>query len=166
MLLRKPETANVQAIIAIHGQRECPVDVANAPHSLVLQFDDIEAPDLDDPLSAARLRLRQRDAAEIGLTLTPPATDHAESIIGFARSIALLDGVLLCQCQGGISRSPAAALLCLAAWTEPGGERYCVERLLAIRPSAVPHYDVVAFGDELLQRRGKLVEALQRARPY
>lgn len=58
------------------------------------------------------------------------------------------------------------ALLCLATWTGPGCEKYCVEHLLYIRPAAVPHLDLVTFGDELLQRRGKLVQAIQDARPY
>ena len=166
MLLRKSHTADVLAIIAIHGQREYPVETSEVPYSLVLQFDDTEAPSRTDPIHASRIRLRQREAAEIGLTLTPPTVEHAKSVIDFAHSIRRMDGTLLCQCQGGVSRSPAAALLCLATWTSPGREQYCVKQVLSVRPSAVPHADLVTFGDELLHRDGRLVEALQRAQPY
>lgn len=162
MLLRKPSTVDVRAIIAIHGQREYPVEVDGVSHSLVIQFDDTEVPSATDPIEAYAVRSRQRKAADVGLTLTPPTLDHARSIIAFARCISEMAGVLLCQCQGGISRSPAAALLCLATWTGPGRERYCVERLLSIRPSAVPHRDLVAFGDEVLQREGRLTAAVHR----
>ncbi len=163
MLLRKPGTLDIQAIIAIHGQREYPVETDCVAHRLVLRFDDVEAPDPKDPLHAARIRLRQREAAEVGLAPTPPTADHARSIIEFARSIRDLDGVLLCQCLGGVSRSPAAALLCLATWTGPGHEQVCVEHLLTVRPCAVPHRDLVAFGDEMLGRGGRLVEAVRHA---
>jgi predicted protein tyrosine phosphatase len=166
MLLRQPETANVQAVLSIHGQHEHPLDAPGVSARLLLQFDDAESGNRGDSLDAARMRWRQRDAAEIGLTLNPPTVDHARSIIEFARSIQTLDGALLCQCAGGISRSPAAALLCLAAWTGPGHEDTCVERLLAIRPSAVPHAGLVEFGDQILGRGGALAAALCRARPY
>lgn len=163
MLLRKSDSADIRAIIAIHGQREYPVNLEGVPHSLVLQFDDTEAPNESDPIEASRLRLRQREAAEIGITLTPPTMDHAQRIIEFARAIHTIEGTLLCHCQGGISRSPAAALLCLATWTGPGRERDCVRQLLSARPCAAPHPDLVRFGDKLLLRNGALVDELQRA---
>lgn len=163
MLLRKPGSVNVQAIIAIHGQREFPVETNSVSHSLILRVDDTEAPSTTDLLQASRVRWRQRQAAEVGLTLVPPTIDDARSIIDFAQSIRQMDGVLLCQCQGGVSRSAAAALLCLGAWTGPGHEKYCVERLLHVRPCASPHPDLVAFGDSLLGRKGQLLQAANRA---
>jgi predicted protein tyrosine phosphatase len=58
--------------------------------------------------------------------------------------------------------SEAAALLCLVTWTGPGHEEYCVRHLLSLRPCAIPHPDLVSFGDELLQRRGVLIKAMER----
>ena len=162
-LLRNPSDTRIGAIIAIIGQREYAVDVSSTPHHLILDFDDTEVPDADDPLQAARLGIRQREAAAIGLRLTPPTPEHARRIIDFAETLRDLDGVLLCHCLGGVSRSPAAALLCLAAWTGPGHEEYCARHLLSIRPCAQPHPDLVSFGDELLNREGALIEALRRS---
>lgn len=162
MLLRRHESAgDVRAILAIHGRREFPVETDGVPHSLVLRFDDTEAPSATDPLHAARVRIRQRDAADNGLILVPPTLDHARAIIQFAQALRDLDGILLCHCMAGVSRSTAAALLCLATWTGPGRERYCIEHVLAVRPCAVPHADLVAFGDQLLQRDGNLMEAVR-----
>lgn len=165
MLLKKPESADVQAIIAIHGQFEFPVESDAVSRILVLRFDDSEAQSATDPIEAARIRLRQREAAKSGRAPMPPTADDARSIIEFAESIRQMDGTLLCQCRAGISRSPAAALLCLATWTGPGRESECVGHLLSIRPSAVPHLDLVAFGDEELDRHGRLVEELRQRRP-
>jgi len=161
MYIRGPSAADVNAIISIYGQREYPLDVEGLAHALILRFDDTEAPNEDDPIHAYQIRLRQRKAAEIGLELIPPTLDHARSIIEFARSISSLEGTLLCQCHAGISRSPAAALLCLATWTRPGQEQACVARIRAARPAAVPHHDLVAFGDRLLQRNGNLLASIE-----
>lgn len=116
MLFRNPGHPRIDALIAIKGQREYAVDVPDIPHSLILDFDDCEAPSTTDPMHASQIRLRQREAAEIGLRLCPPTMDHARQIIEFAQSIRDVEGTLLCHCLGGVSRSPAAALLCLACW--------------------------------------------------
>jgi predicted protein tyrosine phosphatase len=163
MFMRDPEWGNTEAVIAIHSQREYPLEADGVPHRLVLEFDDCEAPSRTDLLQAARIRLRRKQSEEYGLRLTYPTIEHAKTIIDFAESIRALRGTVLCQCQGGISRSPAAALLCLATWTGPGWEEYCVRQLLTVRPCASPHPDLTAFGDELLGRHGRLIEALESA---
>lgn len=163
MLLRNPGSVRVDAIISIAGQREHHVDVGTVPHKLLLRFDDTEAPDPNDPLSEARLSYRRREAAAVGLDLSPPTRDDAERIVEFADLITGMDGSLLCHCQAGVSRSPAAALLCLAAWTGPGNESFCLQHLLQVRPCAMPHADLIRFGDEILRRDGALVEALRKS---
>jgi predicted protein tyrosine phosphatase len=159
MLVRKG-VASLGALITIHGQREYPIEVPGLSAHLGLEFDDTVAPSPTDPIQAASVRMRHRQAAEIGLNLRPPTVEDAASIIEFAGAIRDTQGSLLCQCQAGISRSPAAALLCLATWTEPGQESHCVQHLLSVRPSAVPHSDLVAFGDTVLGRGGLLCDAL------
>ncbi len=160
MVLKTPRAKQVKAIIAIHGHREHPVETAGVPHCLILEFDDTESSQEGDLLDTARTLHRQRQAAESGLSLTPPTLEHARSIIDFAHSIRNMGGLLLCHCLGGVSRSPAAALLCLATWMGSGNERGCVERLLEIRACALPHRDLVRYGDTLLHRDGRLITAL------
>lgn len=164
MLLRKPGSLPVSAILSIRGQREHAVDPPDRVPHLVLQFDDA-MPAPDDPLEASRARLRQRDAADVGLILQPPTIDHARRIIEFGEIHRNAPGPILFQCLAGISRSPAAALICLATWTGPGSEIDCVRVLLRQRPSALPHRGLVAFADDALGRDGALVSALAELRP-
>ena len=165
MLLDSASSTGVTAVLAIHGCGE-PV-VQPPPHVTlhVLRFDDWPALDDDDPIQAARIRMRMRWAADNGRTIVLPTRDHAADIIEFARTQSAAGGTLLCHCQAGISRSTAAALLCLATWTGPGHEMACVRRLLAIRPHALPHTDLVRFGDELLERDGALTAAARTIDP-
>jgi len=163
MLLRRPNAAGIGAVISIHGKREFPVEAA-IPHRLVLRFDDEDVPDPTDPVSVYRSYLRLKWAAANGLELRPPTVDDARSIIEFAETIRHIDGMVLCQCAAGMSRSTAAALLCLSVWTGEGREQYCVEELLRVRRGAVPHRDLVRLGDALLGRGGRLLEALRRVR--
>jgi len=162
MYLSRRDADPIGAIIAIHGQRELPVETGHVSRCLVLQFDDIEPPYRDDSLAAARFSVRQREAAAIGLSMNPPTESHVKAIIEFARDIRLMEGALLCQCQAGISRSPAAALVCIAEWLGPGNERTCVESLRTLRPAAMPHRGLVIMGDRLLGRNGQLLHAMQR----
>ncbi len=179
MLLRNGDT-KIAAIITIAGEREFAVATDGTDPILRLHFDDVEVPDPSDPLSAARAQLRQREEAKPAFwpvqycriddervtrgapPHAPPTPDDAQRIIDFARSLDETDGVILCQCHAGISRSPAVALLCLATWAGPAHEDACVQRLKAIRPCAVPHRGLVRFGDERLGRGGALIAALDR----
>lgn len=161
MFLRGARAAEVSALIAIHGQREFAAECSASIPKLVLRFDDTATPDTTNPIEVARFRVRQREAAEIGLRLTPPTIEYARAIVSFASSIQRLEGALLCHCLAGISRSPAAALLCLAAWSGPGRERECFDRVQRARPAAIPHPDLVRFGDEVLGREGRLISAIQ-----
>src|SRR5262245_39343860 len=138
MLLRNPGEVRIGAVISIAGQREYAVEVGSVPH-LILSFDDTEAPNPNDPLQAARLGIRTRDAAAIGLKLIPPSREDAQRIIDFSNSIREISGVLLCHCLGGVSRSAAAALICLATWTGAGHEDYCFSKLIEARACALPH---------------------------
>lgn len=157
MLLRTRAT-EIGALISIRGQREPPLH-HSIPNCLELTFDDIDFP--TDPLARAQIELRWKLDAENGITHSPPTRDHAAAIIDFAQRHAELSGAMLCQCSAGISRSPAAALLCLATWTAPGDEAQCIQILRQIRPAATPNRVLLRFGDELLGRSGELIAACQ-----
>jgi predicted protein tyrosine phosphatase len=96
--------------------------------------------------------------------MVAPNMDDARAIIEFAHATRHVDGTVLFSCQGGVSRSAAAAMICLAAWTGKGREEYCAEMLLRVRPCASPNRSLIRFGDELLQRDGRLICAVRSAR--
>jgi hypothetical protein len=61
-LVNNPGGARIAALLCIHGPREFAVEAPAVPVRKVLRFDDTEAPDPEDPLSAAMFRFRQRRA--------------------------------------------------------------------------------------------------------
>jgi predicted protein tyrosine phosphatase len=163
MFLKRDPAPDLVGLISIHGRREFGVE-AQVPRRLDLTFDDIEVPDPQDVWSLQRALSRKRWDAQNGLELLPPTASDAASIIEFARSARGTGGILLCHCGGGMSRAPAAALICLAAWSGPGTEAECVESIARLRRGAVPHAGLVRFADGLLGLGGMLVDALSGRR--
>lgn len=163
-MLMKSRPGGIKIVISICGQSEPPLEIESIPHRLVLHFDDTELVDTTDPLSAHQAWIRRKWAAETGRELRAPNMEDAKAIVEFARQAKDTDGTVLCCCQAGISRSPAAALLCLAAWMGKGHEDTCIDELLRVRPSAMPLLSLVRFGDALLGFDGELVRCVLEAR--
>lgn len=163
MFLRGTPTPNVTGIISIHGGREFGVE-AEVPRRLDLAFDDVEIAAPDDMIAMQRAMSRKRWSEQNGLTEVAPVSADAAAIIEFAEHARGVEGVMLCHCAGGISRAPAAALICLSVWRGPGSEAKCVADVLKLRHGAMPHVGLVRFADELLGRGKKLVVSLAAAR--
>lgn len=162
MLLRATPAPNIGAIISIHGVHEFGVE-ADIARRLDLSFDDVDVPIPGDVVSLQRAHARKRWAAQNGLIEVPPGADDAAAVIKFAESIRDVDGIVLCHCGGGMSRAPAAALICLAVWRGEGCESACADEIKRVRPSARPHFGLITFADELLGRNGKLIRAVAGA---
>ena len=163
MFLRGSPTPNVAAIISIHGAREFGVE-AEVAHRLDLTFDDAEVAAAHDVTAIQRAMSRKRWLEQNGLREVAPVVADVMSIIKLAEEVRRVDGVLLCHCGGGMSRAPAAALICLAVWRGAGFEKESVSEILRLRRGAVPHVGMIRFADELLGRDGKLVTALVAGR--
>ena len=71
---------------------------------------------------------------------------------------------LLIHCWAGISRSSAAAYA-IACDRNPGFERDIAIELRRRSPSATPNRLMVRLADDLLQRDGRMVEAIDGDRP-
>ena len=163
MFLRGPAAPNVTAVVSIHGLREFGVE-STTRHRLDLAFDDVEVPTPGDVEAALRAWGRRRWAEQNGLTEVPPTPADAAAIVRFAEDVRDAGGVLLCHCGGGMSRAPAAALICLAVWRDVGAEAECVRAVRAVRRGAVPHAGLVRLAAELLGRGGRLVQAVAEVR--
>jgi predicted protein tyrosine phosphatase len=83
-------------------------------------------------------------------------------IIRLAETLGSNGGRVLIHCEAGVSRSTATALIMYGCWLGPGREREAMARVVAQRPVAVPNRRMVEIADRLLQRGGRLVEALGR----
>jgi len=159
MFLRGSRGGEVAGVISIHGAREFGVEWAGKVR-LDLSFDDVEMA-AGDVRALQRALSRKRWAERNGLVEVGPDRANVEAIVRFAEAARDLEGAVLCHCGGGMSRAPAAALICLAVWLGEGMEELAAAEMRAVRPAAVPHEGLVRMGDEVLGRRGKLVGAVR-----
>lgn len=161
MLLRRPKGLAIDAVISIHGQREFGVE-AEGVERLDLVFDDVSIDRRDHPDAVRKQADRRRLEEKTGLRQSPPTAEHVGQIIAFAEAIRDRSQLLLCHCGAGISRSPAAGLICLAVWHGAGSEEDCVKLVSKLRPCAMPHRGMIALADEQLARKGELMGWVDR----
>jgi predicted protein tyrosine phosphatase len=121
------------------------------------EWPDPEAFQAFDPHFRAIMRFH--DAIEPGSDILLPQRGDVEAILTFGRDAAEAGGLLV-HCHAGISRSTAATLMILAQAHPDEGEDELADRLLQTRPQAWPNSRMIAFADELLDRRGRLMAAI------
>ena len=93
-----------------------------------------------------------------GHVLAMPA--HVDRLVAFARSWDRASPLVF-HCWAGISRSTAAAYICACALA-PGRDEADIARALRLAsPTATPNARLVALADDLLGRRGRMVEAIR-----
>jgi predicted protein tyrosine phosphatase len=105
------------------------------------------------------VQLAFHDIAEPRPGLTAPDRDMMQAVLDFGRNRGE-PRTLLIHCWAGISRSSAAAYA-IACDRNPGFERDIAVELRRRAPSATPNRLMVRLADELLQRDGQMVEAIE-----
>ena len=95
--------------------------------------------------------------AQDGLIL--PGEEHVERLIAFAESWHRNQQMVV-HCYAGISRSTAAAFITLCVARPERNEADIARRLRAASPYATPNARIVALADDLLDRRGRMVDAI------
>lgn len=119
-------------------------------------FDD------DNPL---HLRLEFHDVLSAktrqlaGRTIQPPTREHIRTLLDEAPVLRTTD-LLYCHCNAGISRAPATAFILRCHYRGPGDEREQLDAVLEDRPQASPNRLMVEYADDLLERDGAMVDAL------
>jgi predicted protein tyrosine phosphatase len=113
-----------------------------------------------------RLTLRFDDVIEPGPRHLPPEPHHIEALLEFGKGLAAaIDdplGHLLVHCHAGISRSTASMTILLAEARPETAEDTIFEHIREIRPQAWPNSRMIGMADALLNREGRLVQALRR----
>jgi predicted protein tyrosine phosphatase len=104
------------------------------------------------------VRLAFHDIIEPMPGLTPPDRDIMQAILDFGRN-SERQRALLIHCWAGISRSSAAAFA-IACDRNPGFERDIAAELRRRAPSATPNRLMIRLADDLLERNGRMVEAI------
>jgi predicted protein tyrosine phosphatase len=100
------------------------------------------------------------DIAEAQDGMTLPGEAHVRDLLGFARRWDRA-APLVVHCYAGISRSTASAYIIAAALAPERDEEELAQTLRRLSPSATPNPRLVAVADILLQRNGRMVEAIK-----
>jgi predicted protein tyrosine phosphatase len=89
-----------------------------------------------------------------------PATEHIEQLLVFVRAWGR-ESPLVFHCWAGISRSTAAAYIAACALAPERDETTIATSLRDASPSATPNARFVALADDILNRRGRMVDAIR-----
>ena len=110
-----------------------------------------------------RLRLEFEDVLE---GESGPSAQDVAKLVRFAHRVDPSRGSVVVHCQGGISRSTAAAAIVLAVLLGPGHEGYAFDEVFRQRPQALPNGRMLELADTMLDNRGALArEAKRWSRP-
>ncbi|KQV63909.1 tyrosine phosphatase family protein [Rhizobium sp. Root1220] len=91
--------------------------------------------------------------------LVAPDDNHVRQIIDFARAWDQ-SAPLLIHCWMGVSRSPAAAMIAALSLFPDQDDTALARRLRAVSPFATPNARLVQIGDDVLGRKGRLIDAV------
>lgn len=90
-----------------------------------------------------------------------PEAHHIERLLTFVR-VWDQEHPLVFHCFAGISRSTAAAYISACALMPGQDEIALAQALRRASPSATPNPRLVALADDVLNRRGRMVDAISR----
>lgn len=106
------------------------------------------------------LKLAMNDISETRDGLVLPSDDHVSRLLKFL-SLWDMRSPLMIHCWAGVSRSTAGTFIALCHLNETMSEEEIALKLREASPTATPNLKLVALGDELLGRSGRMVEAVK-----
>jgi predicted protein tyrosine phosphatase len=131
------------------------------PSHMVTLLDPASMIETPAGLAAQRhLRVGVNDIAEPMEGLVLPGERVVTDLIAFARDWDE-SAPMLIHCWAGISRSTAAAFTIACERSAPGKEAAIARALREAAPHAYPNRRIVALADDLLGRRGRMVDAVE-----
>ena len=135
------------------------------PSHLITLLDPADHMPTPEGIAALRhLRLGMNDIVHGAAEQTAPDEQHVREIIAFAQSWDRTRPMLI-HCWAGISRSTATAFTVACMLNARGREERIATALRAASPFAYPNLRIVALADNLLDRDGRMVEAIDRMGP-
>jgi predicted protein tyrosine phosphatase len=111
-------------------------------------------------LPERHLFLAVNDIVEPIEGLIPPQAEHVERLLDFVREWDRREPMVI-HCFAGISRSTAAAFIAVCALAENRDEFEVARALRKASACAYPNRLLVRIGDEILGRKGRMVEAIE-----
>lgn len=132
---------------------------------LVTLIDPGTIPETPSSIETGRhLRIGVHDIDEALPGLIAPTQSHVGELLAFAAEWEAHEPLLI-HCWAGISRSTAAAFITACAIAPAALEALIARRLRAASPTATPNRRLVALADDLLNRRGRMVDAISAIGP-
>jgi predicted protein tyrosine phosphatase len=110
------------------------------------------------------LKMLVADISEPQEGMIIPGADHMQEVIAFGERWWRESGgqkPLLVHCHAGISRSTASALAIACALMPGAREADLARNVRTLSPSAQPNRLMIAHADELLNREGRLIDAVE-----
>lgn len=132
-----PDVGNVISICDVGTDPK--VDFGDHRFVLSLRFDDFENP---KPLNAPRQK-------------------HIQEVIDAFDTIQERGGTTLVHCHGGVCRSTATAFVLKAMELGLGHEEEAATWVMDTFPEAVPNLLICSLADDLLERDGRLLKAME-----
>jgi predicted protein tyrosine phosphatase len=159
--LRVPRIMSPEAIyVAPLSLVATTIDDVRVSHLVTLINGDTLVPTPPSIGPDRHLRLDMNDICEPSAGLVLPCEEHVADLVQFA-----LDwdrkAPLLIHCWAGISRSTAAAFITLCALNPQADEFGLARALRQASATAYPNRRLVALGDEVLSRSGRMIQAVE-----
>jgi len=123
----------------------------NRKHHLTLACHDVDS---------SREAL-QREARMPGSTCVAPTKAMVKQALEFGKKLPRNHFIVI-NCGYGISRSTAIAFALLCQSRPKVSETALLQEIIKLRPEASPNALIVKFADELLQRDGRMIRAVQK----
>jgi predicted protein tyrosine phosphatase len=136
--VKKTGARHVVTLLGVDDQLERPAEVSAQNH-LFLRMHDI-----NEPLEGHVV----------------PHAEHVASLIAFVRGWDR-GTPLVVHCWAGISRSTAAAFVVACTLNPERDERDIAWAIRRASPTATPNLRIVTLADEILEREGRMVAAIE-----
>ena len=126
--------------------------------SLLAAGTDVTRPASIMPENHLHLVMHDIAVAQEGMTM--PGEEHVRALLDFAYRWDRAKPLVV-HCYAGVSRSTAAAYITLCALKPERDEAEIAQRMRAASRFAFPNPRIVAIGDEILGRNGRMVAAVK-----
>lgn len=136
------------------------VEKTGANHLVTLINADTPVPTPQGIAADRHLFLGFNDIVDAVEGLTPPAEVHVVRLLDFVRGWDR-EAPLVIHCWAGISRSTAGAYITACALNPEADEYGLAARLRERAPSATPNSRLVAMADKILNRDGRMIDAIR-----
>lgn len=153
--------------LIVCGLAEVPAIIAaRAPSHMITLLDAasmIETPAGLPP--AHHLRLSVNDIAQPTEGLILPSADLVHQLLAFGRAWDARTPMIV-HCWAGISRSSASAFILACDRNPDADERLIAMRMRRAAKHAYPNRKIIALADDILGRRGRMVDAVEAMGDY